>query len=157
MNKSTLAAETLTDIILTIFRINGRLLEIGDDLVKPLGINSARWQLLGAVSLAAKPLSAPQIGDAMGVSRQGAQKQLNKMVIEGFFAPQTNPHHQRSPLYALTEKGRSAIEQATNRQSLWATQLANDLDNNELASTRDLLNLLQMKLEASIANRGENQ
>ena len=85
MTKITSKAQAVTDLMLLIFRLNGRLLEGVNALVQSLGINSARWQLLGAVALADHPLTVPQIAEAMGVTRQGAQKQLNKMVVEGFF------------------------------------------------------------------------
>lgn len=64
-------AQTLTDIMLAIFRINGRLLAGGDALTAPLAMTSARWQALGAVALAAAPPSAPQIADAMGMTQIG--------------------------------------------------------------------------------------
>ena len=102
-------AVILTEIMLTVFRVNGRLLEKGDQLVEPLNLTSARWQVLGAVALAGKPLSAPQIAEAMGMTRQGAQKQLNVLEQFGFFERSSNPRHQRSPLYDLTELGLSLI------------------------------------------------
>ena len=58
----------LTNIMLAIFRVNGRLLEKGDQMVEPLNLTSARWQVLGAVALAGKPLSAPQIAHAMAAT-----------------------------------------------------------------------------------------
>ena len=36
-------AVILTEIMLTVFRVNGRLLEKGDQLVEPLNLTSARW------------------------------------------------------------------------------------------------------------------
>ena len=157
MSNMTPKAQTLTDIMLTVFRLNGRLLEKGDELVKTLGINSARWQLLGAVALACKPLSAPQIAEAMGVTRQGAQKQLNKMVAEGFFEPQANPHHERSPLYALTKKGQLTIEEAMSRQTVWATSLAVGLAHDDLKHALKLLNQLHQRLESPVPNQGVKQ
>lgn len=157
MNEQTSKAQTLTDIMLMVFRLNGRLLDKGDDLVKTLGINSARWQLLGAVALAGKALSAPQIGEAMGVTRQGAQKQLNKMVADGFFVPEPNPHHERSPLYSLTEKGRCTVEKTMGRQKVWATQLAEGLADDDLKRALNLLNRLHQRLESPVPPQGATQ
>ena len=66
----TLSADVqaLTELTLTVFRLNGVLLQWGDRLVEPLGLNSARWQMLGAIALANKPISAPQVGNVMGVT-----------------------------------------------------------------------------------------
>ena len=46
MNKTkrTPSGETLTDLILDLFRLNSLLLTAGDRLVARLGLTSARWQ-----------------------------------------------------------------------------------------------------------------
>jgi DNA-binding MarR family transcriptional regulator len=119
--KSDTAVQTLTDLTLTVFRLNGALLQWGDRLVEPLGLTSARWQMLGAIALARAPLSAPQVGESMGVSRQGAQKQLNLLVEQGLVESFANPSHRRSPLYRLTARGQHRYEQA---QALWQTRAA---------------------------------
>ena len=149
MKKLIPKAQTLTNIMLAVFRLNRRLLDSGDNLVKTLGINSARWQLLGAVSLAGRPLSAPQIADTMGVTRQGAQKQLNKMVAEGYFETQPNPRHERSPVYALTRMGQRTFVGAMAREEKWTTDLATTLSNDDLMRTLNILTQLQQQLESS--------
>ena len=40
----------VTQLILDVFRLNGRLLIAGDRLVGELGLTSARWQVLGAIA-----------------------------------------------------------------------------------------------------------
>ena len=46
-------AVLLTRLVLELFRLNGRLLAAGDAMTRDLGLTSARWQVLGAVRLAA--------------------------------------------------------------------------------------------------------
>jgi DNA-binding MarR family transcriptional regulator len=154
MDKRSPKAQVLTDVMLMIFQLNGRLLDKGDELVASLGINSARWQLLGPVYLAGKPLTAPQIAHAMGISRQGAQKQLNKMVSEGFFIPQVNLSHERSPLYALTEKGQYTITEAMSRQTEWATLLTEGMAEDDLTHTLNLLSELHQRLASTALTQG---
>jgi predicted ArsR family transcriptional regulator len=77
------ASALLTDVILLIFRVNGQLLVAGDRLVEHLHLTSARWQMLGAVALSPSLRTAPQLAAAMGVTRQGAQKQLNLLLETG--------------------------------------------------------------------------
>jgi DNA-binding MarR family transcriptional regulator len=113
--------EAFTRLTLTVFRLNGALLHWGDRLVEPLGLTSARWQMLGAIALADVPLTAPQVGEAMGVTRQGAQKQLNLLVEQGLVDSQPNPAHRRSPLYVLTQRGRELYQKA---DELWAARAA---------------------------------
>src|SRR5262245_1707844 len=98
MRVSHSAAEVLTDVILLIFRVNGQLLAAGDRLVEHLQLTSARWQMLGAVALSPSLRTAPQLAAAMGVTRQGAQKQLNLLLDAGLLTAEPNPGHVRSPL-----------------------------------------------------------
>lgn len=144
----------LTDIMLAVFRVNGRLLEKGDQLVEPLSLTSARWQVLGAVSLADKPLSAPQVAEAMGITRQGAQKQLNKLEEEGFLEQLPNPRHERSPLYALTKRGSQAFSAAMSLQDTWANGLASTLSLQDLKNTLQTLNAVYERLDSPVPAKG---
>jgi DNA-binding MarR family transcriptional regulator len=137
-------ADAVSQIALSVFRLNAELLHWGDRLVEPLGLTSARWQMLGAIALADTPLTAPQVGAAMGVTRQGAQKQLNLLLEQGMLESHPNPAHQRSPLYRLTPMGRALYAQADALWSAQAAQLAARLPTNQLeATTQTLLTILR--------------
>lgn len=114
----------MTHLTVTVFRLNGMLLHWGDQLVAPLGLTSARWQMLGAIALAGTPLTAPQMGEAMGVTRQGAQKQLNLLLGLGLVEALPNPAHRRSPLYALTPQGWALYRKVDATWAIQAAQLA---------------------------------
>jgi DNA-binding MarR family transcriptional regulator len=143
-------ADILTEIMLSVFRVNGRLLQKGDQLVEPVNLTSARWQVLGAVAIAGKPLSAPQIAEAMGMTRQGAQKQLNKLRDDGFFEQLQNPHHERSPLYALTELGKHSFAKTMALQQIWVKQLVDDLSRQDLENTLKILNSVYERLDSPV-------
>ena len=148
-------AALLTDIMIAVFRMNGRLLEKGDQLVSPLNLTSARWQVLGAVALAKKPLSAPQIAETMGITRQGVQKQLNKLVEKNLLEQRHNPRHERSPIYALTEHGNSTFAKAMALESIWATGLSVGLPLEDLQKTLQTLNALHDRLDSPIPKKGD--
>ena len=150
----TTKASILTDIMLAVFRVNGRLLEKGDQMVEPLNLTSARWQVLGAVSLSGKPLSAPQVAEAMGITRQGAQKQLNKLEEEGFLEQLPNPRHERSPLYELTKRGSQAISATMSLQDTWASSLAAGLSLQDLKNTLQTLNAVYERLDSPVPTKG---
>lgn len=150
----TPAAEALTQVILSVFRANGLLLQAGDRLVGPLGLTSARWQVLGAAAMSADPPTVPQIAAAMGVTRQGAQKQVNALVADGLMQQVPNPAHARSPLFTLTKNGRAAYEAAIKVQEKWANALAANHSPRELEAARNVLLALCDQLE-SIAERGK--
>ena len=147
-------AAILTDIMLTVFRVNGRLLEKGDQLVEPLNLTSARWQVLGAAALAGKPLSAPQIAEAMGITRQGAQKQLNKLEEDGFFEQSLNPRHLRSPLYSLTELGSRTFAKVMALEAVWANGLVASLPLQDLKNTLQTLNAVYKRLDSPVPKKG---
>ena len=58
--KRTPGGDAVTDLVLDVFRLSNQLIAAGDRLVAPLGLTSARWQILGAI-VAAEPLS-PSLG-----------------------------------------------------------------------------------------------
>lgn len=103
-------AEKLTTLSLSVFKLNGQLIEWGNHFCQPHGLTSARWQVLGAISMAPQPPNIPQVAAAMGVTRQGVLKQINLLVDEGLVQPLPNPTHKRSPLYALTRKGQTVYD-----------------------------------------------
>ena len=143
-------AAELSDITLAVFRVNGRLLEQGDRLAKPLCLTSARWQVLGAIALAGKAISAPQVAEAMGVTRQGAQKQLQVLSDAGFIQRQKNPRHIRSPLYAMTKQGERIFSQVMARQAIWMKQLSAGLSLRDLKMTLQTLEVIHERLDSAI-------
>jgi DNA-binding MarR family transcriptional regulator len=144
----TAEAQALTDVMLTIFRVNGRLLARGDQLSGALGLTSARWQALGAIALSDRPQSVPDVADRMGMTRQGAQKQVNLLEGDGLVEPVPNPRHKRSPLYRLTEAGIAAFEDIDHRHTRWANLLADGMSEPELRNAIDVIESLGARLEA---------
>ena len=47
--KRTPEGDALTSLVVDLFRLDSLLLTAGDRLVAPLGLTSARWQVLGAI------------------------------------------------------------------------------------------------------------
>jgi DNA-binding MarR family transcriptional regulator len=143
--------DALGQLMVAVFRVNGLLLAAGNHLVAPIGLTSARWQVLGAIALAGRPLAAPDVGAAMGISRQGAQKQLNALLADDLVETWANPQHERSPLYALTAAGRRAFERAMERHEGWVATLAAGLKRTEIDAALSTLLLLAERIEASKA------
>ncbi len=141
----TKSGRALTSLILETFRFNGRLLSAGDGLTKPLGLTSARWQVLGAIE--SGPLSVAQIARDMGLARQSVQKLADILEKEGVVLYEPNPNHQRAKLVCLTEKGRSVISELGNWQMVWANRIAGGAKANEIEAAVSLIRQLRMRLE----------
>ena len=146
--------ERLTGVILTLFQLNGALLDWGDAFVAPEALTSARWQMLGALALAGQPLSAPQVAAAMGVTRQGAQKQLNLLAEARLVEVGPNPQHKRSPLYRLTDEGRRVYGAIDARWKERARQLAGGFSATELETTERVLTQLLAAHVPALPERG---
>lgn len=125
-------AHKLTSIALSVFRLNGQLIEWGNHFSHLHGLTSARWQVLGAIALAPQPPNIPQIAAAMGVTRQGVGKQINLLADEGLVQAQPNPAHKRSPLYSLTPKGRTIFETLNERWQKHLGEIAAGLNATDL-------------------------
>ncbi len=132
----------LTRVFLSIFRLNGALIQAGDELLRDLGVSSAQWQVLGAVDLG--PIPAAQIARDLGRTRQGVQPTVDRLDRDGLVEFQENPNHKRAKLVALTKKGRRVLDEINRRQESWVNELAKGLPQSAL---REQVTLCQKILE----------
>lgn len=142
------SADAISGLILRIFRVNGGLLIAGDRLVSPLGLTSARWQLLGGIAGAEQPRPVVQLARDIGVSRQAVQRLANELHSEGVVAFRPNPHHKRAQLVMLTARGRELYEAALDLQRPWAEKLGKSLTSVQVAIARDVVDSLLTGLDA---------
>ena len=147
--------ETVTELILEIFRANGRLLAAGDALVADIGLTSARWQVLGAMALSPTPLPVAHIARNMGLTRQAVRRLANEMVRDGLVRFVANPHHRRARLALLTGRGKAAYNAATSRQEPWADSLAAGLSAKEIEAAAATLRTLRRRLGDNREGNGD--
>jgi DNA-binding MarR family transcriptional regulator len=140
--------DAATDLVLRTFRANGAFLTAGDRLAAQEGLTSARWQVLGAVALAERPLTVPQIARRMGLTRQAVQVSVNRLLEEALVSLGENPDHRRSPLIRLTELGQARYAELERRQIGWINELADGLKLSELATAARVLQQLNNRLDA---------
>jgi DNA-binding MarR family transcriptional regulator len=145
-------SEALTELVLEVFRLNGRLLTSGDRLVADMGLTSARWQVLGAIALAGNRLPVAHIARNMGLTRQAVQRVVNELAAAGFVDFGPNPYHRRAHLVVLTAQGSNAYRAVMHRQVPWASRLAQGLDEHEIRLATRVLRTLVQRLEPSSAD-----
>lgn len=138
----------LTELILDVFRLNGRLLAAGDALVAELGLTSSRWQVLGAIVLSSTPQPVANLARDMGLTRQAVQRVVNELETEGIVSFADNPHHLRAKLIAVTKRGAAAYAAAAARQAPWANSLAKGIPTRDLKIARTVARILVEKLSA---------
>ena len=147
------ASEAFTELVLEIFRTNGRLLATGDRLAMPVGLTSARWQVLGAID--AGPRSVAQIARDMGLTRQSVQRLANVLAAEAIVSFAENPAHKRAKLVQLTPRGRAMLDRISCIQVDWARQMADGLTPEELQSAFATLRSIRQRLEQAESAGGE--
>jgi len=146
-NQWTKEGEAVTELIMDVFKLNGRLLIAGDRLVAELGLTSARWQVLGAIAYADRPESVAWHARSMGVHRQGIQRIVNELENEGIVEFQNNPHHKRAHLVLMTPKGKKLYEEALILQTSWVNELSSGLKLRDISVTKKVINQLKTSLE----------
>jgi len=145
--KRTPAGEALTDLMLDLFRATGLILTAGDRLVAPLGLTSARWQILGAIVAAERPQPVAWLARDLGANRQNVQRIVNDLAADGLVAFEPNPHHRRAQLVVLTDRGRRKFEAAMDLQAPWVNELADGFSPRDIGTVRRVVTALRIKLE----------
>jgi DNA-binding MarR family transcriptional regulator len=148
MPERTPSGEAATEVILSIFRANGLLISSGDVLGASEGLTSARWQVMGAIALAERPLTVPQIARRMGITRQSVHATVKRLVDDGLVELAANVDHRRSQLVRLTELGERRYASVDGRQAEWVNRLARGIGRAELDTTARVLAELSARLEA---------
>jgi DNA-binding MarR family transcriptional regulator len=145
----TASGKVFTELVLEVFRFNGRLVFVGDRMTKALGLSTARWQTLGAMALSEQPLTVAEIARNMGLQRQSVQRTVNMLVSSGMVATHENPNHQRARLVLFTKKGRAAYEETVAVQVEWANETAAGFSESELSTALRSLRSLRARLETT--------
>lgn len=139
MQKKTAKGEALTEIILETFRFNGALLSAGNQLTKPHGLTSARWQVMGAIDLEGKPLTVSQIARRMGLTRQAVQRIVNDLARLDMVVLSENLDHKRAPLVSISKVGEAVMKEIDQAQTAWVNNLAKDFDEKKLKQALEVL------------------
>lgn len=145
MSEPSANGSAFTELILEIFRLNGLLLEAGDRLTHPVGLSSARWQVLGVVEH--QPTPVAHVARIMGLTRQSVQQTADALANDGFITYTDNPHHRRAKLMSITPKGRKALDYVQQCQIAWANQVSEMLSLEALETAVIVLQQLEESLE----------
>lgn len=148
MTKLSAAGVALSGLVVEIFRANGLALDAGDRLTAPLGLSSARWQILGALDA---PATIAQVARTMGRTRQSVRETSEALAREGFLSYADNPSHVRAKLLVLTERGQRALQEIEQRHVAWANRLGRALDLGTLEAALEGMQQVRAALEHELA------
>jgi DNA-binding MarR family transcriptional regulator len=131
--------KVVEDLVLSVFRLNGQLIDAGNRLVLDIGLTSAWWQVLGALDLSPVPLPVAHIARNLGLARQSVQRVADLLADKGLVQFEVNPHHQRAKLVVLTQRGRAAAKSAEERQRPWAREMTAGLSLERISTALEVL------------------
>jgi len=147
--RRTPAGEALSNLMLDLFRLNNLVLTAGDRLVAPLGLTSARWQILGAILAAERPQPVAWLARDLGANRQNVQRIVNDLEKEGLVVFETNPHHRRAQLVVLTDKGKQAFDAAMRLQVPWINSVSGGIPVRDIETVHRVIVTMRERLEST--------
>lgn len=140
------AQDLLSGVALTVFKLNGQILAVAEELARPAGLTAAWWQVLGAVLR--EPLSVAGISRQMGITRQSVQRIADILVERGLAEYLPNPAHRRAKLLRPTAEGYAAVQRIDPGHARLADRLAEELGTDGFRSALDTLTRLSAVVDA---------
>lgn len=151
MSSAEVPDDPLSRFSLSIFAINGLLMRSGEDVTRPLGQSSARWQVLGRAGY--QPQTVAQMARDMGHARQSVQRIADALAEEGLVAYNDNPADKRARLVALTAQGETVLATIYARDQEDSRELMAELDLGQLVAIADALEGIARIFEAHLDRR----
>lgn len=154
MDELTSAGDAFSEIVVEVFRLNGRLIDAGDRMAAPVGQTSARWQVLAVV--AHGPASVAQVARTMGLTRQSVQRTADLLAADGLVQYTDNPHHRRAKLMTMTSKAQQALDYIQRRRVQRANQIGEQHNLEQMRTAAMVLRQLRERLEQDEQGRGSS-
>jgi DNA-binding MarR family transcriptional regulator len=101
--------------------------EASDAICSELGVTGAMREVLVRLASAGGKMTVPHAARLGGVSRQHVQALAARLRNRGLVTFEPNPVHARSPLMALTPKGRAVVETVRECEESLVSELASEL------------------------------
>lgn len=111
---------------MSVFRLNGLLVEAGEGISRPLGESSARWQVIGRVAFEAKTVA--QLAREIGHARQSVQRVADRLAQDGLVVYRPHPNDGRTQLIEITALGTNTLRQIYERQLAWSERVVAQLE-----------------------------
>lgn len=143
----TAAGDAFSLFAILVLRVGGYLSAAGDELARPVGQTSARWQVLATID--AEPAPVAQIARTLGLARQSVQRIADALAQEELAAYEENPAHRRAKLLRLTPDGRTALRAIQAAQRPWADALGAKIGESDLRRASKVLEQVLLELSGS--------
>lgn len=138
-----------TQFALSIFNLNGWIVQAGDAISQAIGQSSARWQVLGSVY---EPQTVAEIARRLGLARQSVQRVADVLEKEGLVFSMDYPTDRRTKLLSLTPQGFEVLSEIYARQVVWSQRVMTKLNSEQLVAVTAALQDIGHVLETEVAN-----
>lgn len=145
--RRTGAGDALSGVAFRVLRLAGLLTTAGDELARPAGQTSARWQVLAAAENT--PASVAAIARLLGLARQSVQRVADVLAREGLVSYDDNPDHARAKLVRLTVRGQAALAVIQEAQRTWADRLGAEIGERELRRLLPVLDRMAAAMQGT--------
>lgn len=93
--------------------------------------------------------TVPDIATKLEIKRQYVQVMCNETLASGLVEQRANPRHKRSPILALTDQGRSLIEDIIAKEMSLVDEIGPDLSEDDIATA--------LRVVLAVTNNLKNQ
>lgn len=83
--------------------------------------------------------TVPEIAARLEIKRQYVQIMCNETLASGFTEQRANPRHKRSPILALTDHGRTLIEEIISREMKLVEEIGGNLSKEDIATALEVV------------------
>jgi len=143
----TAAGDAFSGLAMYVLRLHGLLAAAGDELARPAGQTSARWQVLAAIE--DRPKTVAHIARILGLARQSVQRVADVLERDGLAEYEANPDHLRAKLLKLTATGHGALRSIQSKQRAWADALGAQIGEAKLRQAAAVLAEVFQKLQSN--------
>ena len=148
-------ADNAYQIIWLTRRLFRALAQKSNDSLQDLGISVAERAVMEFLHLDEK-LSVPEIAQRYQVSRQHVQVTVNRLLDAGILATAVNPRHKRSPLIALTGKGKGLFQTIKARDARAIKKMFSNVPEKDRCITQKTLETLLAELNSSTGGNADD-
>lgn len=97
--------------------------------------------------------TVPEIAAKLEIQRQYVQVMCNETLASGFIEHRANPRHKRSPILALTDQGRSLIEEIISKELKLMEEVGAELSSDDISKALEVVLAVVDSLKNRIGER----
>ncbi len=142
----TTKEEDLYTLMTQVRRCFNQMKGLAEQMHQDLGINPSMRAVMETLAASGRQ-TVPAIARAKGVSRQHIQTIMNGLLASKLAILIDNPAHKRSPLFDLTQQGKSHFTEIKRREQEPLQRLSDALPAKKIGQSIEGLMLLNQQLE----------